>query len=163
MQLEYVRLKDVLFLSPCPPGEKKSAFATSKVKAAVPVLPLRTEAYSTPPHLPPPQWFPPPPQKSPNLRLNKCNLSHWLWNRPTSHSTTRTSWLGLHHLWFSWKTLLQLAKRPAPPPTTEPWSTVTSRPRGSRAPLWCPQWPGPRHRCVIPTRSSPPRPLSLCR
>ncbi|CDQ67042.1 unnamed protein product [Oncorhynchus mykiss] len=26
-------------------GEKKSAFATSKVKAAVPVLPLRTEAY----------------------------------------------------------------------------------------------------------------------
>ncbi|XP_024912986.1 transcription factor 7-like 2 isoform X18 [Cynoglossus semilaevis] len=38
------------FPNPClslPPitGEKKSAFATSKVKAAVPVLPLRTEAY----------------------------------------------------------------------------------------------------------------------
>lgn len=158
-------LRDALFLSPCPLGEKKSAFATSKVKAAVPVLPLRTEAYSTPPHPPPPQWFLPPPQKSPNLRLNKCNLFHWLWNRPTSHSTTRTSWLGLHrHLWFSWKTLpQQLAKRPPPPPTTELWSTVTSRPRGSRAPLWRPRWPGPRHRCVIPTRSSPPQPHSLCR
>uniref|UniRef100_A0A673XV21 Transcription factor 7 like 2 n=1 Tax=Salmo trutta TaxID=8032 RepID=A0A673XV21_SALTR len=34
-----------IFLCPPSPGEKKSAFATSKVKAAVPVLPLRTEAY----------------------------------------------------------------------------------------------------------------------
>ncbi len=76
MQFEDAMLKDALFVSPCPSGEKKSAFATSKVKAAVPVLPLRTEAYQTPPHPPPPQWFPPPPQKSPNLRLNKCNLSH---------------------------------------------------------------------------------------
>ncbi|XP_061611180.1 transcription factor 7-like 2 isoform X29 [Phyllopteryx taeniolatus] len=69
------------FPNPClslPPitGGKKSAFATSKVKAAAPVLPPRTEASQTPPRPRPPPWSRPPRQKSPNLRLNKCNLSH---------------------------------------------------------------------------------------